>query len=198
MNTGTRTIRPNSAWRNPWVLAAYAMLLLVVSVNVSFIIVADRSNPGLVTEEYIKYGLQQNELGIQYREQKMRGWQVDMVLPKTMYQARKYRLVVQAIDKDGDPITGARAEIEGYRPSDAKQDIFFELIERPDQPGVYMTSELSLPLPGFWDVNLLLEQQDGQSYISSKRIDVQAVDKNAPERWTILKRVVNFFTPDQD
>ena len=57
------------AWRSPWVMAALIMLVTVVSVNVTFIFLSTSTNPGLVTEEYMKYGLQQNEFEIQSREQ---------------------------------------------------------------------------------------------------------------------------------
>lgn len=188
-----RTMRPKPAWQSPWVRAAAGMMLLVVSVNITFIVIANKSNPGLVTEEYIKYGLQQNTIGIQYREQKIRGWQVDMLLPKKIIQSRKYRIVVQARDASGAAINGAQAEIAGYRPSDAKEDIFFTLTEMAERPGVYIAEELALPLPGTWEMNLLL-RRDGEQYISSQRINVEAIERSDKDSYAVLKWIVGMLT----
>jgi nitrogen fixation protein FixH len=186
------------AWRSPWVLAALVMFILVVSVNISFLFLSTSTNPGLVTEEYMKYGLQQNEFEIQSREQIDRGWQVSLNLPITIVKSVPAEVVVIARKKDGSPLTGARAELASYRPSDANQDRSFELKERPGKPGEY-SAMMMLPLEGVWDINMLLEME-GESHVKAERVNVilaegEGLTTSEP---SALENVVNFLKPSSD
>ena len=116
------------AWRSPWVLAALFMFVTVVSVNVTFIFLSTSTNPGLVTEEYLKYGMQQNEFEIQSREQITRGWEIDLKLPESSTQLKPYEVIVNARKNDGSPLTGAQVELACYRPSDANEDVSFDFV----------------------------------------------------------------------
>ena len=183
------------AWRSPWVLAALVMLVTVVSVNMTFIFLSTSTNPGLVTEEYMKYGLQQNEFEIQSREQIARGWKVDLKLPQSVTQLIPYEVVVDARNKDGSPLMGAQVELACYRPSDANQDVSFDLIERTDKPGEY-TGMVTLPLSGVWDINMLLVK-DGQRHLKAERVKLLRSEgaKDKPSEPSPLETVVDFLTP---
>lgn len=185
------------AWRSPWVLAALLMLIIVVSVNMTFIFLSSSSNPGLVTEEYMKYGLQQNEFEIQSREQIARGWQVGLKFPNVIMSASPFEVVVNARKKDGSLLTGARVELACYRPSDAQQDISFELKERTNKKGEY-TGMVTLPLSGVWDVNMLLELE-GERHVMAERLKLLRGkdDKSLPPEPSTLEKVVDFLTPSK-
>lgn len=185
------------AWRNPWVMAALIMLVTVVSVNVTFIFLSTSTNPGLVTEEYMKYGLQQNEFEIQSREQITRGWQVNLNVPKSATRSVPYEVVVVAHTKDGSALTGAQVELACYRPSDAQQDISFDLIERTEKPGEY-AGMVTLPLSGVWDINMLLVK-DGQRHLKAQRVQILRAegDKDESSEPSSLEKVVDFFTPSR-
>ena len=191
----TKTNMP--AWRSPWVLAALIMLVTVVSVNMTFIFLSTSTNPGLVTEEYLKYGLQQNEFEIQSREQIARGWQIDLKLPPSATQLIPYEVVVVARKKDGSPLMGARVELACYRPSDAKQDISFDLKERAVKPGEY-AGIVTLPLSGVWDINMLLVKDD-QRHLKAERVKILRGEgvENQPSEPSPLEKVVDFFTPSR-
>ncbi len=183
------------AWRSPWVLAALVMLVTVVSVNMTFIFLSTSSNPGLVTEEYMKYGLQQNEFEIQTREQIARGWQIDLKLPQSATQLVPYEVVVTAREKDGSPLIGAKVELACYRPSDANQDVSFDLVERSDKPGEY-AGMVTLPLSGVWDINMLLVK-DGERHLKAERVKILRGEgaEDQPSEPSPLEKVVDFFTP---
>jgi nitrogen fixation protein FixH len=173
------------------------MLVTVVSVNMTFIFLSTSTNPGLVTEEYMKYGLQQNDFEIQSREQISRGWVVDLKIPKLATRSLPYEVVVDAREKDGSPLKGAKVELACYRPSDAQQDISFELLERSDKPGEY-TGMVTLPLSGVWDINMLLVK-DGQRHLKAKRVQILRAegDKDESAEPSPLEKVVDFFTPSR-
>jgi nitrogen fixation protein FixH len=185
------------AWRSPWALAALLMFITVVSVNMTFVFLSTSTNPGLVTEEYMKYGLQQNEFEIQSREQTTRGWKVDLFIPTTAKQSIPYKVVVNARKNDGSPLTGAQVELGCYRPSDANQDVSFDFIERTDKPGEY-TTMVTLPLPGVWDFNTLLVL-NGERHLQTKRVNLLrgegAGDQSSEP--SPLEKVVDFFTPSR-
>jgi nitrogen fixation protein FixH len=189
----TKTNMP--AWRSPWVLAALIMFVTVVSVNLTFIILSSSTNPGLVTEEYLKYGMQQNEFEIQSREQIARGWEIDLKLPQSATQLIPYEVVVDARNKDGSPLTGAKVELACYRPSDAKQDISFDLTERAVKPGEY-AGMVTLPLAGVWDINMLFVK-DGQRHLKAERVNILRGEgaEDQPSEPSALEKIVDFLTP---
>ena len=185
------------AWRSPWVLAALFMFVTVVSVNVTFIFLSTSTNPGLVTEEYLKYGMQQNEFEIQSREQITRGWEIDLKLPESSTQLKPYEVIVNARKNDGSPLTGAQVELACYRPSDANEDVSFDFVETSDKPGEY-TTIVTLPLPGVWDINMLLVL-DGQRHVKAERVNLlRAVGtENQPIEPSYLEKIVDFINPSK-
>jgi len=176
-------------WKNPWVRAGIGLALVVVTVNISFIIVSSRTNPGLVTEEYYKYGMQQNKLDKMHRNQVKRGWQVGLSLPAKIEPGKAFNFQVKALDKQGRPITGGRMELTCYRPSDASQDISIAVNEISH--GDYAAS-VTLPAIGIWDVNLLFES-GGEKHIVRRRIHVGRESESASKR-TMLDTIVNWLT----
>jgi len=180
--------KKGAAYKSPWVWAALGLLLTVFTVNYGFVMVSSSTWGGLVNEEYYKYGLQQNKIDKQYRKQAVRGWQVNLPEIKSWQAGKPETLHLYASDKAGNPLTKGRAEVTAYRPSDAKQDVIVQLNET-DQPGHY-TAELSMPLAGVWDLNLLFSLNDDK-HMMNRRITVTGGD--APEL-SPLEKVVNFLS----
>jgi nitrogen fixation protein FixH len=178
-----------SPWRNPWIRFCIGLLLTVVVVNMSFVVISAVTNPGLVTEEYYRYGIQQNRIDKMYRKQLDRGWQVEMVIPAKIDPGMAFDVRVKAMDKQGSPISGARSELVAYRPSDADQDTTIALQEV--SKGNYSAS-LNLPAIGIWDINLLFESE-GEKHSLRQRIYVgsEGDSKKAP---STLDNIVNWLT----
>lgn len=160
--------KKDKALKSKWVWAILALFATIFVVNYGFISVALKTSPGLVTEEYYKHGLQQNKIDKQYRTQAARGWQVKLVMDKKwpVNQSSTIQLVIT--DKYSQPISGGHAEVTAYRPSDAKADIIKELVETA-KPGIYQT-EITLPMQGTWDMNLLFSKNDDKHMLNQRII----------------------------
>jgi nitrogen fixation protein FixH len=163
--------KEKSAFKSPWVWAIFAMFAVIFTVNYGFISAALQTSPGLVTEQYYKYGLQQNKFEKQWQEQVARGWKVDLSVPKPWEVDKEVMISVSVQDRYGSPVSGGIAEITAYRPSDANADITVELPES-DKKGVYQTT-ISLPLKGAWDINLLFRKGDDK-HMMNERIFAQS------------------------
>lgn len=157
-----------SGWRSPWVRACIGLLLTVVMVNIGFVMVSSSSDPGLVTEEYYKYGMQQNKQDKMFRRQVERGWQLALSMPDEIEPGNAFDMQVNVMNKQGEPVSGGRMELACYRPSDASQDITIALKEVSN--GNYAAS-VTLPAVGIWDVNLLFESE-GEKHTLRRRVSV--------------------------
>lgn len=180
--------KDSSGWRSPWVRACIGLLLTVMMINVGFILLSSNSDPGLVTEEYYKYGMQQNKVDKMFRKQLERGWQVELSMPTKIEPGKTFQVQVIAMDKQGAPISGGRMELTCYRPSNASQDLSITLKEVA--AGKY-TASASLPVAGIWDINLLFEAK-GEQHSVRRRIHAG----NEPEKvstHTMLDKIVKWL-----
>ncbi|MDX8383208.1 MAG: FixH family protein [Ghiorsea sp.] len=177
------------ARKSKWVWAMVGLFATIFVVNYGFFSVAMSTTSGLVTEKYYKYGLQQNKFDKQYRDQKERGWNVDLKLADQWNIHEPATLSLHITDAYAQPISGGRAEVTAYRPSDAKADVAAELIETK-QSGMYQAS-LTLPMQGVWDINILFSKGD-EKYMLNQRISVYG-DGNAEP--SMLEKIVQFVDP---
>ena len=178
--------KKDPALKSPWVWAILIMFGLIFTVNYGFISAALDTNPGLVTEQYYKYGLQQNKIDEQYRAQAARGWQVKLNFPEPWQVNQDALVSVTVKDRYGNPISGGIAEVTAYRPSDADADKTIQLKETNHQ-GIYQ-AHLQLPLKGSWDINLLFRKGDAK-HMLNERIFAQG-DKASNS--TKLETIVDF------
>ena len=176
-------------WRNPWILACIGLFLTVVTVNLGFIMVSSSTSPGLVTEEYYKYGMQQNRIDKMFRKQVERGWQVDLSMPAEIEPGKVFDMQVNVLNKQGDPISGGRMELVCYRPSDASKDISIALKEGSN--GNYAAS-VTLPDIGIWDINLLFES-GGEQHSVRRRIHV-GNESDSISKPTTLDKIVQWLS----
>jgi len=185
----TEAKKKNKAFKSKWVWAMLGLFATIFVVNYGFISVALNTNPGLVTEEYYKYGLQQNKIGKQYRKQAARGWQVQLIMDQAWQINTPSIVKLVVTDKYSQPVQGGHAELTAYRPSDAKADVV-QILAETKQPGVYQAS-ISLPIQGIWDMNLLFRKDDDK-HMLNQRIILQGAGEAEPSR---LEKIVDFITP---
>ena len=185
MNTPNKK---NKAFRSPYVWSVLALFAIVFTVNYGFITVALDTSPGLVTEKYYKYGLQQNKFDHQFRIQAERGWDVDLQIDDAIQANQPSLITLVVTDKYAQPISKGHAELRAYRPSDAKADILLNL-EETSKKGVYQ-AQLTLPTPGVWDMNLLFAK-DEDKHMLNQRVVIQGKSNEEP---STLERIVNFIT----
>ncbi|WP_038249031.1 FixH family protein [Ghiorsea bivora] len=180
--------KKNKAFRSPYVWSVLALFAIVFTVNFGFVTAALDTSPGLVTEKYYKYGLQQNKFDRQYRTQAERGWNVDLQIDDAIQANQPSIITLVVTDQYAQPISHGHAELRAYRPSDAKADVLLNLKET-DKEGVYQ-AELTLLTPGIWDMNLLFAK-DEDKHMLNKRVVIKGKSNEEP---TTLEKIVNFIT----
>lgn len=177
-----------SAFKSPWVWTILGLFAIIFTVNYAFFSVGINTSPGLVTEEYYKYGMQQNKFDTQFRTQSARGWQVQLDVANAWQAGVSNVIAVTVLDKAGKPLSGGLAEITAYRPSDSKADIVLQL--RESKAGVYQTA-ITLPMKGIWDLNVLFTHQD-EKHMLNQRVSIAGDGKDEP---STLEKIVNFILP---
>lgn len=161
----------SDALRNPWVIAMIALVLTFLTVNAVFIVLAIVTNPGLVVEDYYEHGrsYERNafkKLAAQSRMQ----WDTRLDLPADIIQNLTDSYRFSAVDQRGLPIQNAEVQMIAYRPSDAAADL--DTTMKQIAPGIY-EAELSLPLPGVWDIKVLVRDHKDE-YELRQRVNARA------------------------
>ena len=184
MNTQSTTKQ-----RNPWAYAAIGLAAVVLMVNITFVVLSSSTNPGLVTKEYQKYGLQEYKWDAQMREQEKRGWKVNLKIPP-LVEKQSAQVILDLKDHQNVPVHQAKAELIFYRPSDSTLDQTYELTEDKTHQGVYSTS-VNISQKGTWDVNLLIDHQGTRHTIGNR---IQVIDSDpTPKKPTLLEKIVNIL-----
>jgi nitrogen fixation protein FixH len=139
--------RPTPAWRSPWVIGWFALVLSVLAVNGVMIYFAVTTNPGLVVEDYYDRG-QYYEHHLASKLAQDPGWTMRVELPQEIKVGEAQVLRFHVLDKAGQPVASDAATFFAYRPSDVSRD--FSLPMEPEGPGRYAV-RVSFPLMGVWD-----------------------------------------------
>lgn len=159
----------NSPWRNPWVLGWIGLIVVVLLANVTMVVLAVVTNPGLVVEDYYERGRTYAETRAAQQLARPGGWEVRLDLPDTIVRGVPIGLRVAAIDERGLPVHASRARLYVYRPADAQAD--FDLPLATEAPGIVGT-DVVFPLPGVWDLIVQVEAGD-RVYDLARRISVR-------------------------
>lgn len=161
---------PNG-WRNPWVLGWISLVAVVLLVNITMISLAIYTNPGLVSEDYYERG-RDHEQNVNNRlaARNALGWTFNADFPVSPVMNREETYRFNAVDRNGVPLSNARATLTAYRPSDAKADFSTDMHEIV--PGVY-EAKLNFPLKGLWEVTVNFKQGENE-YDFNRRANVLA------------------------
>ncbi|QVL48511.1 MAG: FixH family protein [Thiocapsa sp.] len=159
--------KPTPALRSPWVLASIGLIITVLAVNLTFVILAIRTNPGLVNANYYERG-QDYERTMISRQARDPGWlmRADIPRPLTAGVEESMRLVL--VDHAGQPVDVDQATFYAYRPSDVSRDFALPMIR--EAKGRYL-AETSFPLIGVWDI-LIAVQSGEDEYSVGERVNV--------------------------
>ena len=147
----------NIAWKNPFVIAWFSILIVVVTVNFFMVSMAIVTNPGLVIDDFYEKGKNMSQsLANQKRMDEM-GWefQVDMPILK---EGKTDVVTLKVLDKEGQALPLDTAVLYYYRPSDKKLD--GEQVLSPTGSIGEFTSEFSLNTKGKWDLLIEVKQGD--------------------------------------
>ena len=156
-----------SAWRSPWVIAWLVLVLVFLTANIIMIVLAIKTNPGLVVDDYYERG-QHYERTLFSKMSREPGWLMRIDVPDDLVvgQARSVRFVV--VDRAGAPVEGEDVTFYAYRPSDSAYD-FRRPMER-EAPGRYR-ADIRFPLIGVWD--LVVGVKEGEEELNvGQRVSV--------------------------
>jgi len=132
----------------------FAFFAVVLSVNIFYIYLANKSWRGVVTDNSYQKGVQYNEAISLVKEQKALGWKVDIKYDSLGNKSGK--LLVKILDKNLRPITNANIRSYFKRPTQEGFDFDVPLIFS----GEKYEAKLVFPLKGQWDFNLEITRGD--------------------------------------
>ncbi len=167
--THTATDPRQSAWRSPWVLGWFSILVTVVTANFTMIYFAVDGNPGLVVEDYYERG-QHYEQNMLARMAKDPGWAMRISLPDEVVLDRPATVGFTLATREGGAVNPDSVTFYAYRPSDAKAD--FSVPMQSAGNGLYQ-AEVTFTLKGVWDI-LVSVQKEGEEYNEALRLVVAA------------------------
>ncbi len=145
------------AWKNPFVIIWFSILIIVVCVNFFMVSMAIVTNPGLVIDDFYEKGKNMDKvLAAQKRMDEM-GWQLEVDLPD-LKEGRSAKVTLMVSDKEGEPLNIDTAVLYYYRPSDRKLD-GQKALAPTDTLGQFET-EFVLNTKGKWD--LIMEVTQGE------------------------------------
>lgn len=167
MQTTSSEVKATSAWRSPWVIGWVGLVAVVLAVNLTMVVLAVATNPGLVNYDFYERG-QNYEKTLMSRLARDPGWTLKADFPADIKPNEPTTLRVVLVDKAGQPVKPERVTFFAYRPSDQSMDFSVPMVE--EGRGRYV-AQVSFPLFGFWD-GLVAVQQGGDEYTTGARIVV--------------------------
>lgn len=144
------------AWKNPFVIAWMAILIVVLAVNFFMVSMAIVTNPGLVVDDYYEQGKRMDVILAEQKRMEKIGWQLNVDMP-ILKENKKEHIELTVLNKEGQAIDVDSAVLYYYRPSDRNLDGHIEL-KHSGEVGKYQ-QEFVLPLKGKWD--LIMEVNKG-------------------------------------
>jgi nitrogen fixation protein FixH len=136
------------AWKNPFVVGWFVILVIVVSVNFFMVSMAIVTFPGLTISDYYEKGQDMGQIIARRKKMEALGWDMDINIP-ILTQGKSQQVVVTVRDKSGKAMDVDTAILYYYRPSDKNYDGQLKLAHS-SKTGVYQGT-INLPLKGKYD-----------------------------------------------
>lgn len=158
---------PQSAWRSPWVIGWIAMVAVVLVANITMVLLAVNTNPGLVVKDYYERG-RHFERTRSERQTIDAGWEGKLDVPEQAVAGRPATYRFAGVDRQGLPLRAEAVILFAYRPSDARADFSTPMVL--EAPGRYR-AEVAFPLKGVWDLLVSVRHQ-GKEHNLARRVSV--------------------------
>lgn len=150
MTQATKEARDWSvAWKNPFVIAWFVILSVVLTVNFFMVSMAIVTNPGLVIDDFYEKGKNMDAILAERKQMEALGWELKIDLP-VLSEGKTDKVTLQIVDKEGKAFDADTAVLYYYRPS-SKQLDGEQVLTSTGKTGLY-TAEFSLPVKGKWDI----------------------------------------------
>lgn len=147
-------IVPKRLGWGPWVFVA--MFAVVLGANGVMVWIAFDTWTGLETRNAYERGLAYNRVLDAERAQAALGWHVEVDV--TPGEAGRATIDARFRNRDGHPVSLTRVRARLIRPTHSGHDTAVTLAKQG--PGHYRT-DLTVPLPGQWDLRVLAEYAGG-------------------------------------
>ncbi len=159
-----------SGLRNPWVWGILTLIVVVLSVNATFIWYATRdSRSTLVERDYKTKDRKSNEEVLsELREQHALAWQTEIKRPKSVVMNVPATYEISVTDRESKAVSG-EVEVIAYRASDATKD--FTVPFKEVAPGRYQGA-ISFPLKGYWEMHIRVRRGEERFGVDTDRFMV--------------------------
>ncbi|WP_295539988.1 FixH family protein [uncultured Thiohalocapsa sp.] len=154
-------------WKNPWVIGWISAVAVVLGVNITMVVLAITTNPGLIRGDYYERG-RDVERTIQTRLAEGPQWTIQIDTPADIRAETASRVRFAAVDQVGQPVRAEQVRYYVYRPSDAARD--FSLPMTQVGPGLF-EAQVTFPLGGIWDTLVSVRHGD-EEHSFAERISV--------------------------
>jgi len=155
--TKTDTRNWSIAWKNPFVISWFLILVVVLTVNFFMVSMAIVTNPGLVIDDFYEKGKNMSQsLANQKRMDEM-GWEFQIEMPD-LKEGKTDIVNLKVLDKEGQALQIDSAVLYYYRPSD--KDLDGEQVLAPTGNIGEFSSDFTLNTKGKWDLLLEVKQGD--------------------------------------
>lgn len=159
-----------SGLRNPWVWGMLALIVVVVSVNSTFIWLASKdTRSALVDRDYKTKSRKSNEEMLsELKQQQALSWQTEIKRPDSIVMGKPVSYEISVKDRDGNPVSG-NMEVQAYRASDVSKD--FVTPFREVAPGRYQ-GYITFTLKGYWELHIHIVRGEDRFGVDTKRFMV--------------------------
>lgn len=137
------------AWKNPFIIAWFLILTVVLAVNFFMVSMAIVTAPGLTVEDFYEKGKNINQILAARKHMDNLGWEMKVDLP-VMVQNKTQTIKITLLDEKKQAMVLDTAEFYYYRPSNKIYD--GQVTLKPTaEIGVY-AADLNLPMMGKYDL----------------------------------------------
>jgi nitrogen fixation protein FixH len=164
--------RNKSGLRNPWVWGMLALLVVVLTVNATFVWFATKgTRSALVERDYDTGDRKSNESLIkELKEQHNLSWQTEIKKPESVVIGIPAVYEIGVKDREGKPVSGAM-EVVAYRASDASKD--FTTAFKEVASGRYQ-GYINFPLKGYWELHIRIQRGEERFSVDTDKFMVTA------------------------
>jgi nitrogen fixation protein FixH len=156
-----------SGLHNPWVWGMLTLIVIVLSVNATFIWFATKGTRSTLVERDYKTGDRESneELLSELRTQHALSWQTEIKKPEAVVVGTPAIYEIGVQDRDGKPVSGVM-QVVAYRASDASKD--FSTTFNEVSPGRYQGS-VNFPLKGYWELHIRIQRGEERFGVDTEK-----------------------------
>lgn len=161
-----------SGLRNPWVWGMLALIVVVLTVNATFVWYATKGTRStLVERDYDTGDRKSNEALVkELKEQHELAWQTEIKKPESVVIGTPAAYEIGVKDREGKPVSGA-LDVTAYRASDASKD--FTTTFKEVASGRYQ-GYINFPLKGYWELHIRIQRGEERFGVDTDKFMVAA------------------------